>query len=163
MSTLGALSLFTLLALAQETLAPANHAPHSKKTTVPGKTAEEKQADARKKLALDLLKQSHALNDQLDYGNKVGPMREQVKYAMLVDKELGKQWSHELFDLASKSQSDFELKAQMDAIEDLSRAYPEDALALLEQIDPRISHQIHENSSDRISISRRLSGKSIGG
>src|SRR3954451_10118320 len=138
MSTLGALLLFTLVAFSQETPTPVKHAPPSKKTILPAKTAEQKQAEARKTLALDLLKQSHALNDQLDDGDIAGLMRDQVKYAMLADKELGRQWAHELFDRASKSQADFEVHTQLDAIENLSRGYPEDALAMLEQIDPRI-------------------------
>jgi hypothetical protein len=137
-STFAGLSWLALVGFSQEIPKHANSAAPTKKTIVPAKTAQQKKADARKKLALDLLKQSHALNDQLDDGEVAAVLRDQVKYAMLLDQELGKQWALELFDRASKSESDFELHTQLDAIENLSRRYPEDALALLEQIDPRI-------------------------
>jgi hypothetical protein len=102
------------------------------------KAIQVKIAAARKALALDLIKQSHALNDQLEDGEKVGLLNDQTKFAMATDRKLGREWAHELFDLGARVDSDSGRQAQMRATEILSREYPEEALATLEQIDPKI-------------------------
>lgn len=133
----GVLALMATPAFAQTTPSPESKSS-IKQTAGPIKPIQIKIAEARKALALDLIKQSHALNDQLEDDEKVGLLNDQARCAMAADKKLAREWAHELFDLGTLMDSDSGRQAQMRATELLSREYPEEALATLEQIDPKI-------------------------
>ena len=137
---LGCALLVTMASLAQTPSVVANTPPllPVNKSAPSTKASELQIGEARERLALDLLRQSHALVDQLKDDEKIGLMEYQAKYALIANKELGRQWAHELFDLGSHMDSDLGSQAQLRAMKTLSRSFADEALEMLEQIDPHV-------------------------
>jgi hypothetical protein len=70
--------------------APAKRQAEVKPTTPPNK-----------QFAIDLLKRSHALANEVDEQRRIGLLSSQISAAGRVDKTLARDWAHELFNLGA--------------------------------------------------------------
>ncbi len=98
----------------------------------PAETDAEKQQAARKQLALDLIKRSYALDEQVADRSRLGLLNTQISVASKLDKELARAWAHELFERALEDKN---TTAQFMAINALSRDDPEEGMSMLVQLD----------------------------
>jgi hypothetical protein len=130
------LMLASTSSLAQCATEVARPGKATKKPAVPNKTEAEITAEQRRRQALDLLRRSHALNEQISEEKKVELLDQQVHIAGRLDKKLALVWARELFDIGARLQPRAGFIAQIEAVARLSPLDAAEALSMLTRIDP---------------------------
>jgi hypothetical protein len=132
-----ALPLASALSLAQSServwVQPVTPKPPPRTAT----NASPKDNPAWRKRALELVQNSHALNQQLTLDKEgIGLMRMQIEVVSQLDLDLARSWTIEAFEVAQQMDAHSAFNAQLSIATVLRQADPDLALRLLVQIDP---------------------------